>query len=85
METMLKLETKNYKGMLIEVFIKSFITDYILYPKIRLKQILQEKLDLYLKFETKVSDIETNGGYIFYKIYFDDENGKTKVIDFTII
>jgi hypothetical protein len=82
---MLELENKSYRGMLVEVIVKSFITDYLFDSKDGLKEILQEKLDLNLMFDTKVSEIETKNEHTFGKISFEDENGLIKVIDFTII
>ncbi len=81
---MIELENKSYRGMLVEVIVKSFIKDYLFDSKDGLKEILQDKLDLNLKFETKVSDIESKNEHTFAKISFDDENGKVRVIDFTI-
>jgi hypothetical protein len=76
---------KSYRGMLVEVIVKSFIIDYLLDSVNGLKEILQERLNLNLKFETNVSDIESKNGLIFGKISFKDENGLVKVVDFTII
>ena len=76
---------KNYRGMLVEVIVKSSISDYLFDSVDELKKILQEKLDLNLKFETKVSDIEIKNDHTFGKISFEDESGMVKAIDFTII
>ncbi len=81
---MLELENKSYRGMLVEVIVKSFIKDYLFDSKDGLKEILQEKLDLNLRFNTKVSEIETKNEHTFGKISFEDENGIVRVIDFTI-
>jgi NADPH-dependent 2,4-dienoyl-CoA reductase/sulfur reductase-like enzyme len=81
---MLEMENKSYRGMLVEVIVKSFITDYLFDSKDGLKEILQEKLDLNLRFNTKVSEIETKNEHTFGKISFEDENGILRVIDFTI-
>jgi NADPH-dependent 2,4-dienoyl-CoA reductase/sulfur reductase-like enzyme len=81
---MLEMENKSYRGMLVEVIVKSFITDYLFDSKDGLKEILQEKLDLNLRFNTKVSEIETKNEHTFGKISFEDENGIVRVIDFTI-
>jgi predicted RecB family endonuclease len=70
--------------MLVEVIVKSFITDYLFDSVDGLKEILQDKLDLNLKFNTKVSEIENKNKHTFCKISFEDENGEVKVIDFTI-
>jgi hypothetical protein len=70
--------------MLVEVIVKSFITDYLLDSVDGLKEILQEKLDLNLKFDTKVSEIEIKNEHTFGKISFEDENGVVRVIDFII-
>jgi hypothetical protein len=75
---------KSYRGMLVEVIVKSFITDYLFDMVDGLKEILQQKLDLNLKFDTKVSEIENKNEHTFGKISFEDENGEVRVIDFTI-
>jgi len=80
----MELENKSYRGMLVEVIVKSFITDYLFDSVDGLKEILQEKLDLNFKFDTMVSEIETKNEHTFGKISFEDENGLIKVIDFTI-
>lgn len=80
----MELENKSIRGMLVEVIVKSFITDYLFDSVDELKEILQERLDLNLKFETNVSDIENKNEHTFGKISFEDENGVIRVIDFTI-
>lgn len=70
--------------MLVEVISKYFITDNLFNSMDRLKEILQEKLDLNLKFITKVSEIETKNGQNFGKISFEDDKGVMRVMDFTI-
>lgn len=75
---------KSYRGMLVEVISKYFITDNLFNSIDRLKEILQEKLDLNLKFITKVSEIETKNGQNFGKISFEDDKGVMRVMDFTI-
>jgi hypothetical protein len=80
----MELENKSIRGMLVEVILKSIITDYLCDSVYGLKEILQEKLDLNLKFDTKISEIETKNEYTFGKISFEDENGVVRVIDFTI-
>jgi len=75
---------KSYRGMLVEVISKYFITDNLFNSMDRLKEILQEKLDLNLKFITKVSEIETKNGQNFGKISFEDDKGVMRVTDFTI-
>ncbi|MCK9416059.1 hypothetical protein M0Q97_05300 [Candidatus Dojkabacteria bacterium] len=80
---MIELENKSYRGMLVEVIVKSFIEEN-LFEYVDLKKNLQERLNLNLKFKTNVSDIETKIGHSFGKISFDDENGVIRIIDFTI-
>lgn len=75
---------KTYRGMLVEVIVKSYIKENLYESVDGLKEILQERLNLNLKFETNVSDIETKNGQTFGKIYFEDENGVVRIIDFTI-
>jgi len=76
---------KTCRGMLVEVIVKSYIKENLYESVDGLKEILQERLKLNLKFETNVSDIETKNGQTFGKISFEDENGLIKVVDFTII
>lgn len=76
---------KTYRGILVEVIVKSYLKENLYEPVDGLKEILQERLNLNLKFETNVSDIETKNGQTFGKISFEDENGLIKVVDFTII
>jgi hypothetical protein len=80
----MELENKSYRGMLVEVIVKSFITDYLFDSVDGLKEILQAKLDLNLKFDTMVSEIETKNEHTFGTISFKDEDGLVRVIDFTI-
>jgi hypothetical protein len=80
----MELENKSIRGMLVEVIVKSFITDYLFDSVDGLKEILQDKLDLNLKFDTKISEIETKNEYTFGKISFEDEDGLIRLIDFTI-
>lgn len=80
----MELENKSYRGMLVEVIVKSFIEKNLFESVDGLKEILQELLNLNLKFETIVSDIENKNEHSFGKISFEDENGVIKVIDFTI-
>lgn len=75
---------KTYRGMLVEVIVKSFIEENLFESVDDLKEILQERLNLNLKFETNVSDIENKNEHTFGKISFEDENGIVRVIDFTI-
>lgn len=75
---------KSYRGMLVEVIAKSLIKENIFEPVDGLKEILQERLNSNLRFETNVSNIENKNEHTFGKISFDDENGIVRVIDFTI-
>jgi len=80
----MELENKSIRGMLVEVIVKSYIRNYLFDSVNGLKEILQEKLNLNLKFDTKVSEIETKNEHTFGKISFENENGVVGVIDFTI-
>lgn len=82
---MIETENKSYRGMLVEIIVKSFTEHYLFDVVDNLTEILQERLNSNLKFETNVSDIESKNGQTFGKISFEDENGLIKVIDFTII
>ena len=81
---MIELENKSYRGMLVEVIVKSYIKENIFKSVDGLKEILQERLNLNLKFETNIPDIENKNEHTFGKISFEDENGIARVIDFTI-
>ena len=80
----MELENKSYRGMLVGVIVKSFVKENLFESVDGLKEILQERLNLNLKFETNVSDIENKNEHTFGKISFKDENGIVRVIDFTI-
>lgn len=80
----MELENKSYRGTLVEVIVKSFIKENLFESIDDLKEVLQERLNLNLKFETNVSAIENKNGHTFGQISFDDENGIVRVIDFTI-
>lgn len=82
---MIELQNKSYRGMLIEIIAKSFTQDHLFDVVDNLKEILQERLNLNLRFKTNVFDIETKNGQTLGKISFEDENGILKVVDFTII
>lgn len=78
------MENKSYRGMLIEVLIKSFSESYLFDVSTNLQENLQELLYLNLRFETEVS-IETKNEQTLGKVCFEDENGLIKVVDFTIV
>ncbi len=78
------MENKSYRGMLIEVLIKSFSESYLFDVSTNLQENLQELLYLNLRFETEVS-IETKNEQTLGKVSFEDENGLIKVVDFTIV
>lgn len=82
---MIEIENKSHRGMLVEVEVKSFIEENLFETVDGLKEILQERLNSNLNFETNVSDIETKNVQTFGKISFQDENGVHRVVDFTII
>lgn len=79
------MENKSYRGLLVEIIVKSFIEQHLFDEVDYLKEILQERLNLNLKFETNVSDTQSKNGQTFGNISFEDENGLVKVIHFTII
>jgi len=85
-ETLLKEHygKKSYRGIMVEIIVKSFIKEYSYDFVDELKENLQELLNLNLKFETNVFDVETKNGHTFGKIHFNDENDTVKIIDFTI-
>ena len=63
------MENKSYRGMLVKVIVKSFRERYLFDMTDNLKEILQERLDLNLKFETNVSDLKNR--IIVQKEHFD--------------
>ena len=73
------MEDKSYRGMLVEVIVKSFTEDHTFDSIDILKKGLQDKLNLNLKFEAKVSDIESKDGKTFGKVFFDE-----RCIDFVV-
>jgi hypothetical protein len=81
----MELENKSCRGMLIEVIVKSFIKDYVLDSRDELKEVLQDKLNLNLNFETSIPKVEEENGLFFGGIYFKDEDGTPRVADFTIM
>ena len=81
----MELENKSYRGMLVEVIVKSFIKDYVLDSRDELKKVLQDKLNLNLNFETSIPKVEEENGLFFGGIYFKDEDGTPRVADFTIM
>ena len=56
----MKIENRSHRGMLVEVEVKSFIEENLFGPVDDLKEILQDRLNSNLKFETNVSDSETS-------------------------
>lgn len=75
---------KSYRGMLVEIIVKSFIKEHLYDSVDELKETLQERLNSNLKFETNVFDVDTKNGHTLGKIHFNDENDTVKIIDFTI-
>lgn len=74
----------SYRGMLVKVIIESFIEDNLFDSANELKRNLQNNLYSNLKFETDVH-VETKNEQTFGKIRFEDENGCTRIMDFTVI
>ena len=81
---MIEIENKSYRGMLVEVIVKSLIKENTFETVDGLKEILQKRLNSNLRFETNVSEIQNKNEHTFGKISFDDENGVVRIIDFTI-
>ena len=75
---------KTYRGILVEVVVQSYIKENLFESVNNLKEILQERLNSNLKFKTSVSEIEIKNGHTFGEIFFEDENGVIRIIDFTI-
>lgn len=78
-------KNKSYRGLLVKVIVKSFLKKNMFKSVDGLKEMLQERLNSNLKFETNVSDIETKNGYTFGNISFDGVNGRVGVVDFALI
>jgi hypothetical protein len=78
------LESKSYRGKLVEVVVKYFFVDNSLESTDNLKAVLQGKLDSNLKFETIVSEVENKNGLTYGQISFKDEDDSVKVSDFTV-
>lgn len=78
------INERSYRSMLIEIIVKSFTYENSFNSLDGLKELLQERLNLNLKFETIVSDLETKNSQTFGRISFEDENTMIKVLDFTI-
>lgn len=87
-----ELQNKSLRGQLIEVIIKQTLIDsnYLFENHDNknnyddLKNLLQEKLSLNLKFETAVSDAEERKGDISYQIIFSNEKNTKEIVHFTI-
>lgn len=79
------VKNKSYRGMLVEVIVKAYIKENLFESVNTLKEKLQERLNLNLKFKTNVSKIEIKNEQTFGNISFEDENGLIKVLDFTLI
>jgi len=75
---------KNYRGLLVEVIIKSYIEENLFeFIGDNLQNGLQLKLDSNLKFKSIVS-IETRNGSTFGEIYIENEDESTLVKEFRI-
>ena len=77
----MELENKSCRGMLIEVIVKSFIKDYALDSRDGLKEILQDKLNFNLNFETSITEVEEKNGLFFGgnydKKFYEVDDGQT--------
>lgn len=77
-------EIKSYRGMLIEVIGRKFLTDSLFDEVNTIRDKFQDRLDDNLKFKTEVSEVETKGNYSFGSVSFKNEHGVTSVINFAI-
>ncbi len=75
----------SYRGILIGYILEFFITERLFesIESSELRKIIQEKLDLALKFTTRVSEINTKNNSSM-QIYFEGESGEIRVLDYTI-
>jgi L-2-hydroxyglutarate oxidase LhgO len=81
---MIEVENKSCRGMLVEIILKSVFEKNLFDFVDKLKEIIQEQLNLNLKFETEVSDIENQNGKLFGTVSFKEENDLTGIANFTI-
>ena len=65
---MIEIENKSYRGMLVEVIVKSFIEENTFDPVDGLKEILQKRLSSNLRFETNVSEVENKKEHTYNDI-----------------
>jgi len=86
---MIEIEEKSYRGMLVQIIIKTFseecLVDELDNLKETLQDQLQDRLTSNLKFEANVSKVEFKNGQIFGEVNFEDENNTKKMTYFTII
>lgn len=83
-KTKIMKEKMSYRAKLIEVIIESYVEVHTYDFTDKLNEDLQEILDLNLKFETKILDMEIKNKLISIQICFEDENGEPRVLDVTI-
>ena len=79
------MNNKSNNGKLIEEIITNYVNKNIFEPTTEFKESLQETLNSTLEFATKVNNIENKNGFSIGNVQFEDENGISSVIDFTIV
>jgi hypothetical protein len=71
---------QSFRGQLIQLIVKHYYNKEL--PVISEK--LQEELNKYLAFETKISNVTSNETMSHAKISFNDENEQSRVMDFIV-
>ena len=75
---------KTLRGFLIETIVNHITSNNLFEFTVNFKELLQEKLNMNLNFETNVSDLVEKNEFLTFQISFKDENGVTRVSDITI-
>lgn len=74
---------KSIKTKLVKIITKDFLKENLFSSIDTLKPNLQKELDDYLKFETRIENIEKIDNETYFQIFFIDDNNVTRVIDIT--
>lgn len=79
------MNNKSNRGLLIEQEVTKYAQQNMFNTIVELKESLEESLNLNLKFNTEVSNIRNENGFISGQVNFKNENNIDSVIDFTIM
>ena len=74
---------KSIKSKLVKTIAKNFVLENLYSPIESLRPKLQQELNEYLNFETKIYNIEKLDNGTFFQIHFLDANS-ARVIDVTV-